>query len=587
MNRFLHVCLIALFIFPINIISQVQNTSDIKIVVSKEKSIINGILFYLHTVKKGENIYRIGLAYGVTQQEIYMANPDIQTGTIKEGQILKIPAVSVPNPPQLNNQNLDFKEYKVKKHDTEYSISKQFGITVDELVSANPTLDPSDLKLRQVVRIPVHMENSTLQNPMAAGPLQYSMTVNKDTSNYKTPFQTLDSCCDEISRNHTYQIALLLPFFLDENQSVVNYDTLSDPVDADKKVNGPNELFQRTINFIEFYQGALLAIDSLKKTGVRVKLYTYDAGRDTIKIYHMLQRPEMKNMDLIIGPFYSYAVEQVGRFAQENKIKMISPVWKNVSLLKSNPYLFEVMPCDSDYVKTMLHYIANIPNTNIILVNSNNTSDTNIFRVFKDHLVKSFPSQFKEYHYNDNSYQINSFISNHKTNIIILPTEDEAIASNILRMLNLIANSDSIKVFGLPTVLKWNTIEIECFHNLEFHFCSSFFPDYTHNHELTRFLMKYEKYNYSQPYFHTHENYPYLLTKEGYNFGYLGYDITFYFLSALSKFGPSFENCLNHHNVKLIHSTMDFERYSVNGGFINKGVYIMKFTQDYNLVKVN
>ncbi len=575
--RYFYFFLIYIIIIPVNVKGQDLNGDEIKVTISKDKTIINGISFYLHHVKKGENLYRISLAYGVKQAEIIYYNHDIESGTIKKGQILKIP-VSSNDITSLNDKYVQKSfEYKVKRHDTEYSISKNFSVSEEDMNLANPSVNLLELKTGQIILIPLDKKNEVIQQTVTKVKDTPLVVINKKPDVIYNDFVNYDN---------TLFISMLIPFSLDENQPHTSIDSLLDSPD-EKKADEANDKNKRALNFIEFYQGALIAIDSLRKTGIKIKLYTYDAGRDTFVIRKILNKPEMKHMDLIIGPFYADAVEQVGKFAFTNKIKMISPVWNDCSLLKSNPYLFEVIPDKNEYVENMLKYISNIPNKNIILVNSNNINDKEIFTVFKEKLDHQFEGKYKEYQCNDKILPINPLLANPGNNIIILPTEDEGIASNVLRMLYLIANKDSIKVFGLPVVLKWKNVEMEYFHNLEFHFYSSFYMDYENNKELIRFLTKYEKQNFSQPYYHNRENYPYLLYKEGYNFGYLGYDITFYFLSALYKYGPSFENYLNKQNVQLLHSNLNFERVTPEGGFSNKGVNILKFTRDYHLIRVN
>lgn len=573
--RYIFLFTVIIFLIPVKTICQDKNGNEIKVTISKEKSTINGIRYYIHHVKKGENLFRISLAYKVKKEVILSLNPEIESENIKDGQILKIPVNQEDNTTQSANNNIQYKEYKVKRHDTEYSIANKFSITQEELNFANPQLDPQDLKTGQILKIPYGKYPDDVKTSV----------IVKDTvkeSPAKQP-DNIDSYC---GKNNTYRIAILVPFFLDVNQSYKKIDTLSDSSESDKKYDEAQDYYKLTLNFVEFYQGALLAIDSLKKCGLKVIIYTYDAGRDTIAINKILDKPEMKNMDLIIGPFYSDAVQQVSRFSLVNEIKMISPVKNNYSILQNNPYLFEVIPGYNEYVDYMVNYITTIPNKNIIFINSNNSNDKEISVLFKSKLDQLYYNNYKIFNYNDDPTAINLLMSNQKTNIIILPTEDEGIASNILRMLDLIVNKDSIKVFGLPVVLKWKNIEVGYYHDLEFHFYSSFFADYMNNKELKKFLNNYQKFNYTQPYYHTRENYPYYLYKEGYNFAYLGYDITMYFLSALLKFGPDFEKKLDGQQISLLHSNFDFEKISDEGGYINKKVDILKYTHDYHLVKV-
>lgn len=52
---------------------------------------------------------------------------------------------------------------------------------------------------------------------------------------------------------------------------------------------------------VEYYEGFLIAVDSLKRQGVSVDLYTYDTKGSTNVISSILNKPEMKNMDIIFG----------------------------------------------------------------------------------------------------------------------------------------------------------------------------------------------------------------------------------------------------------------------------------------------
>jgi len=57
---------------------------------SKEKVIISGVAYYIHQVKKGETAYSISRAYGITVEELTKENPPAVYG-VNEGQSLRIP----------------------------------------------------------------------------------------------------------------------------------------------------------------------------------------------------------------------------------------------------------------------------------------------------------------------------------------------------------------------------------------------------------------------------------------------------------------------------------------------------------------
>ena len=60
---------------------------------SKDKVIISGKPYYIHIVKKGETSYSISKAYGIKVDDIVRENPSASNG-IREGQSLRIPVVS-------------------------------------------------------------------------------------------------------------------------------------------------------------------------------------------------------------------------------------------------------------------------------------------------------------------------------------------------------------------------------------------------------------------------------------------------------------------------------------------------------------
>jgi len=635
-NSLLRILLIIVFFFPFRAFTQVQNGKEIVVEVSKVKTVINGNTYYLHTVKKGENIYRISLAYGVTQKDVVIANPEILSGVIKEGQVLKIPSgpsaprnvqqieydkfiyhiaeegqtiysltqqykitkeelfkynpelevslvlqvgqvVRIPRSqnispgPEKAQTIVNFIEHKVKRKETKYSISKKYEITVDELIAANPMPDTIDIQPGQILRIPV---KTKIENVPVV-----PIVVKSDTTILNKPV-TVVPCDTYTPFSETYNVAMLFPLCIEENLLAM-IDSANVGRESEKPNIENNEIYQRTKNIVGFYNGALLAIDTLKKAGMSLKLYTYDTCKDTQKISQILSKPEMTKMDLIIGPFFTEAVEKVAKFALTNRIKLVSPVSIHSNILKDNPYIFQVIPNDSVNADAMLNYIASLPNKNIVLVCNNNPEDKAIINLYRR---KLFANDFKEYNYKENDNQLNSYLIEKVDNIVVIPSEDQNLINDIFALLNIAARTYSIKVIGLPVCTMFTNSKQDYFHNLEFHYCTSFYTDFNSPY-VKGFLSKYKMHYFSEPYYH-HNNYPYFNTKEGFNFALLGYDITFYFLSSIGRLGKNFENCIGAQKFDLLHANFNFERFNPGSGFLNKGVNILKYSKDYYITKV-
>ena len=127
---------------------------------SNDKVIISGTTFYIHTVKKGETAYSVSRAYGVTIDELTKENPPAVYG-LKEGQTLRIPYREVPDePPQTvfpvhEQHDYDrFIYHQLRPGETVYSLSKLYGVSDDQIISANPGIDITELPVGAEIAVP-------------------------------------------------------------------------------------------------------------------------------------------------------------------------------------------------------------------------------------------------------------------------------------------------------------------------------------------------------------------------------------------------------------------------------------------------
>lgn len=118
--------------------------------------------FETHKVKSGENISSIAKKYNVSEQSIYKYNPDAKKGNLT-GVVLVIPVSSSSDNRNYEKQSvLNFKEYKVKRKETLYSIAKANDISVGDLKKYNTYLYDEELGKGDVIRIPVFSKNDTI-----------------------------------------------------------------------------------------------------------------------------------------------------------------------------------------------------------------------------------------------------------------------------------------------------------------------------------------------------------------------------------------------------------------------------------------
>lgn len=98
-----------------------------------------------YIVKRGDTLYGISNQFGVSVSDLLKLN-NLKNNVIQIGQVLRIPSNIGTNPSSTF-------QYTVKKGDSLYSISKVYNTTVDEIVKLN-NLKNNNLSIGQILRIP-------------------------------------------------------------------------------------------------------------------------------------------------------------------------------------------------------------------------------------------------------------------------------------------------------------------------------------------------------------------------------------------------------------------------------------------------
>lgn len=119
---------------------------------------INGKVFIVHKVDAGETLYAISKRYGVTIEQIVAQNPAADGG-LEVDQILKVPYV-----PRTVKPIPQGKKHVVAEKETLFSISRLYGVTVDDIKKWNNLTDNA-LSLGQELVI----KNQTTIQPVNAG----------------------------------------------------------------------------------------------------------------------------------------------------------------------------------------------------------------------------------------------------------------------------------------------------------------------------------------------------------------------------------------------------------------------------------
>jgi LysM repeat protein len=540
--------------------------------------------FIYHNLQPGETVYALSKSYGVSENEIIQSNPGIDINKLSVGSEIAVPKREFMS----NQQNFDDQEnkyiyHKVLTGESLSTIAKQYGLTLRQLRREN-----RDLRFPQVgdfVRIP----------GIKKAEIQEIEQIKTDTvaAIIEEPSVTIDRSAGftEVKNlTGSFNVAVLLPFYLAENSSRIEIDS-SKLVKGRKayKVNkvADDWIYPGSIDFVEMYEGILLASDTLRSMGLNVNLNVYDIESDTVAVTRLIKSGKLSDMDLIIGPVYSYNLTKVSEYARDLGIPVVSPVpLINNSALIKNPTLFMANSSLEIAQKELAKKISEYYDNNIVFIHADSTGTDDDVRRFKNliftELSYKIPYEeikFKEFLFysramfnNDSINRLAHTLSEQSKNVIILASEDTPVISEIIDDVNALARRFDIKLFGYPVIRDLDRLDQKELFDMDILVYSPYWIDYSKSN-VKHFNSKFRKIFHTQP-----------LEK---SYAWQGYDIAFYFLSGLAMHGKKFIEHPEIHWPELLQTEYDFKRKNTEDGYENQKLFMVRYTKDYEVILVD
>ena len=325
------------------------------------KDTVDGVVVYRYTVQKSEGLYRISKNFNVSQEELVRLNPTLQTEGLKFGQVILVP-VKEEQPAAADSSMV---KHVIEPKETLYAISKRYGVSVAELQAANPEVS-KNMPIGATLLIPVRAaEGATLpvpqtqaEAPKMDAPQPQSEAPKVETPKAEAEAPTIEApkaeevvlpapklqadsltAVQQVATDSMVEHPLLLPY----DSSIISALPIRIAYLSPFQVEAAKRDGQMD-RFIDFYEGALLAIYEAQACGQHFEIFTYDVQKSDIAIQKVLKKGEMQNLDAIIGPAYPAQVSHAALFAKQNRIPCIIPFTNKVSGLEHNPYLMQFNP---------------------------------------------------------------------------------------------------------------------------------------------------------------------------------------------------------------------------------------------------
>ena len=302
-------------------------------------------------------------------------------------------------------------------------------------------------------------------------------------------------------------IALLMPYFLLKN------DTMFNDFDDDKETS--NIYYNGSEVALSFHAGLKLAIDSLRKKGRKICLFTFDTNRDPLKVRKIVNSNHLDNMDVIIGPLHSSNFKILcEKYGDDTSKILISPLSKNTENVNKYKAVFQISPSFQVQTDIIIEYVLkNHIKDRVIVINQIGHDGKSAYfkHLFnkQNKLVETFTLEYT------NVDSIRKMFTDKQ--VVIIPSENKAFVSKILGS---IGGMDSTSlVFGLSDWKKYDNLDI---HNLMF--LDVLFPDphYFSNsskHDISFINLFEKKYNTNQA-----------------KYSHIAYNIIMHFCSDFSAF---------------------------------------------------
>lgn len=493
---------------------------DTKIVAKVVAPIYDTEKYIRYNVKPQDTYYSLTRKYNVTKQQLIEANPKLVEGLKAGDYILISKAAEYVVENEVIETTITYKTHKVVAKEGFYRLKQKYGVGEEELIALNPKLK-NGLKIGMEIRIPVKVEEN----------LMYEGSIEGKELN----------------------VVMMLPFKAGQSNTF-----------SSKKGVFLNKV-------TDFYLGALIALEDLKKKGLSVNLKMFDTKNKSTQVVQIVNSYDFSKTDVIIGPMVFSRFKEAAAILKSKNIPMISPIAKkdHGQIMGSN--VIQNTASAKQQQNRILDFIkARYTNQNIVIITDKKSKENKDLVELKAYLQQnSAIKNMVVLHMKDGYIKRTIFERNVKKkreNWVILFSDEGATSSVAVDNLGVYPKEFKITLFGLKKPKNIDKIKTHFLNRLTFHYPVTNFVD-EDNVAVSTFKEKYKNKNGAMPS----------------EFSYKGYDTTY---DALIRLANNYElaKAFQAGKSKRLESRYNY-KLKPSQGFLNEGVFIIKY-DNYHLKEV-
>ena len=407
--------------------------------------------------------------------------------------------------------------YTVKKKDTVFGIANKYGLTLPELMDANPEMKKEGYMLQKGATLFIPFEKTTAQKTVTT---QRTIVAKKA---------------------NTVNVGVMLPLH---------------DIDGDGK------------RMVEYYRGILMACEQLKQQGISTNIHAWNVPIDA-DIRTTLVQEGADACDLIFGPLYTKQVAPLADFCKSYGIKMVIPFSINGDNVERTKEIFQVYQApESLNDATIKAFLNRFKNVHPIFVDCNDTTSRKGNFTFG--LRKELEKRKIAYNItNVNSsldYFAKAFVPS-KQNVVVLNTGRSPQLTQVLNKLDEFSAKYPgavVSLFGYTEWLMYAKYNLDRFYKYDTYIPSTFY----YNANSAKVIDLERRYN---TWFHQ----PMQVAMP--RFAITGYDHAMFFIQGVNKYGKDFTGDKSQVNYQPVQTPLHFEK-TKKGGYRNQVLQLIHYT---------
>jgi len=418
--------------------------------------------------------------------------------------------------------------YKVKKKDTIFGIAKKYGLSIVDLMEANPEMKQEGYQLKKGTTLFIPFEKKTETQPAAK------------------PVGTADGI-----RDRAIRIGVMLPLH---------------DVDGDGR------------RMVEYYRGILMACDSLKREGISTDIHAWNVDINA-DIRQTLLADGASRCDIIFGPLYTKQLVPLAEFCRTYDIKLVIPFSISGNEVERNPQIYQVYQPQAELNADAVNaFVQQFKGSHPIIVDCNDSTSRK--GAFTSALRQRMEAQGIQYSITNLTSPDDVFAKAfllQTPNVIILNTGRSPQLNAVLGKLDRLTAANptlSVSLYGYTEWLMYTKVYLNYYHKYDTHIPTTFY--YNNQSVATQnFENSYTRW-FKQP-----------MQAALPRFGITGYDQAQFFLRGLYYYGKTFKGTRDQNTYRPLQTPLVFKPTVEGGGMKNQNFMLIHYTRDQRIEAIN